>query len=59
MKFSEVMSYYNYNMSAIARALNISRQCIFHWRSENKVPYSKQCELEIITGAKLKANKEE
>lgn len=59
MKFSEVMIYYNYNMSNIARALEMSRQAVAVWHKSNKIPYPKQCELEIITKGNLRASKED
>lgn len=59
MKFSEVMIYYNYTMTNIARALDISRQAVAAWRKSGQIPYPKQCELEILTQGKLKASKED
>jgi hypothetical protein len=57
MKFSDVMIYYNYNMSNIARALDITRQAIKVWHKNNRIPYSKQCEIEIATKGELRASK--
>ena len=59
MKFCEVMIYYDYNMSAIARALETSRQYVALWHKNDKIPYPKQCELEVLTKGELKANKED
>ena len=59
MKFSEVMIFYDYNMSKIAKALDTSRQYVSLWKKENKIPYPKQCELQIITNGKLLACKED
>lgn len=59
MKFSEVMIYYDYNMSKIAEALDISRQYVSLWKKEDKIPYPMQCMLQVITNERLKANKEE
>lgn len=59
MKFSEVMIYYDYNMSNIAKALDTSRQYVSLWKKENKIPYPMQCMLQVITSGKLKASKEE
>lgn len=58
MKFSEVMIYYDYNMSKIARALDVSRQYVAVWRKKDAIPWPFQCELQIITDGKLIANKE-
>jgi transcriptional regulator len=57
MKFSEVMIYYDYNMSAIAKALGTTRQCVSIWKKNNKIPYRSQCELQINTNGKLIASK--
>jgi hypothetical protein len=57
MKLSEVMIYYDYNMSAIARALDVSRQYVSLWKKNDKIPFSKQCELQVITAGKLMASK--
>lgn len=59
MKFSEVMIFYDYKMTNVAKALNTSRQNVSLWKKENKIPYSKQCELQVITNGKLKANKDD
>lgn len=59
MKFSEVMIFYDYNMSKIAKALDTSRQYVSLWKKEDKIPYPKQCELQIITNGKLIASKDD
>lgn len=59
MKLSEVMIYYDYNMSAIARALDVSRQYVSLWKKNDKIPFSKQCELQVITAGKLRASKDD
>lgn len=59
MKFSEVMIFYDYNMSNIAKALDTSRQYVSLWKKEDKIPYPKQCELQIITNGKLIASKDD
>jgi hypothetical protein len=59
MKLSEVMIYYDYNMSAIARALDTSRQYVSLWKKNDKIPFSKQCELQVITDGKLRASKDD
>ena len=59
MKFSEVMIYYDYNMSKIAKALDTSRQYVYCWKKQNKIPFPKQCELQVITDNKLLASKED
>ena len=56
MKLREVMIYFDYNMSAIARALDTSRQYVSLWKKNDKIPFSKQCELQVITDGKLRAS---
>ncbi len=57
MKFSEVMIFYDYNMSKIAKALETTRQYVAQWKKDDSIPYPKQCELQIITGGQLIASK--
>lgn len=59
MKFSDVMIYYDYKMSNIARSIGVSRQVITKWHKRNSVPFRYQCELEVLTKGDLKANKED
>lgn len=59
LKFSEVMIYYDYKKSNIARALGVARQVIYYWSLSNKIPYPRQCEIEILTNGALKASKED
>lgn len=59
MKFCEVMGFYDYKKINIVKALNISRETVNNWHRKNKVPFSKQCEIEVITKGVLKAHKEE
>ena len=59
MKFSEVMIYFDYNMSNIARALGISRQVVSRWHKNGKIPFKNQCMLEVLTNGVLKASKED
>lgn len=58
MKFSEVMAYFDYNMSNIARALKIQRSSVESWKKKDEIPYLRQCQIEILTKGKLKAEKE-
>lgn len=59
MKFNEVMIYYDYKKSNIAKALGVSRQVVSVWQEQNKIPYPRQCQLEIETKGALKASKED
>jgi predicted DNA-binding protein YlxM (UPF0122 family) len=58
MTFSEVMIYFDYKMSNVARFLNVRRQAVYEWHANNEIPFEKQCMLEILTQGELKANKE-
>lgn len=59
MKFSDIMIYYNYNMTNVARALGITKQYVSSWKKSGIIPFSKQCELEVITNGDLKAHRKE
>jgi hypothetical protein len=56
MKFHEVMCEFNYNMSAIGRALGVTEQCVANWKKKDFIPVHRQCQLEVITKGKLKAS---
>jgi hypothetical protein len=59
MKFSEVMIYFDYKISNVSRFLNISRQTIYGWHDNDRIPFDKQCVIEVLTKGKLKANKDD
>jgi hypothetical protein len=59
MNIKDVLIYFNFRQTNVARALGVSRGCISHWYKIGRIPYGKQCELELITDGKLKANKED
>jgi len=59
MKFHDIMAYYDYNMSAIARSLNVSRQLVYKWKNGEKIPFHFQCTLEKLTDRVLIAKKED
>jgi uncharacterized protein YjcR len=59
MKFSEVMVYYDYKMIHIARALNVSRLTVKSWKEKDKIPFTKQCELQVLSNNKLMANRDD
>lgn len=56
MLFSELMAYYDYKFSNVARGLNLSRQAILLWKKKNRIPYERQCQIEIMTNGQLKAD---
>jgi len=59
MKFSEIMTYYDYNMANVARALGTSRQYVLTWKKKQSIPFPQQCMLQVITNGDLIANKED
>jgi hypothetical protein len=58
MTFAEVMAYYDYNMTRVAQALQISKQAVGKWKKKNQIPFDKQCQIQVITNGNLKADKE-
>jgi len=59
MQFQEVMAYYDYKMIRIAKALRVTRKTVNLWKEKNSIPFTRQCELQIITNNKLIANRED
>lgn len=59
MKFSEVMAYYDYKMINIVRALKVARETVNSWKDKDTIPFTKQCELQVISDNKLLANRED
>lgn len=59
MKFKDVMAYYDYRMKNIIKALHVAPDTVTSWKRKDKIPFSKQCELEVLSEGKLKAKKED
>lgn len=59
MKFNEVMAFYDYKMINIVKALKVARDTVKSWKQKDKIPFTKQCELQVITNNKLIARKED
>jgi hypothetical protein len=57
MKFSDMMIYYNYKMTNVARALHVGRQTVERWKRADQIPFEKQCVLEVITKGALQADR--
>jgi hypothetical protein len=57
MKFMEAMGEFDYKMTNIARALGVSKQLVGIWKRNNHIPYQRQCQLEILTNGKIKAER--
>jgi DNA-binding transcriptional regulator Cro len=59
MKFSEVMAFYDYKMVNIVRELKVARDTVKSWKIKDKIPFTRQCQLEVLSNGKLKASKNE
>lgn len=59
MTIDEVLTYYEHKQSNVAKALGIPRQTVNKWWKERKIPYEKQCMLEVETKGALKASRDE
>ena len=53
MKVEDAIKHYG-GAVHLASALNVSLQTIYNWREQGSIPFSRQCEIEIITDGKLK-----
>lgn len=58
MKFCEAFGHFNYKSEAMKSALGISLTTLYRWRSDNAIPYDKQCLLQILTNGELVASLE-
>jgi DNA invertase Pin-like site-specific DNA recombinase len=59
MTINEVLTYFEHRQSKVARALNVHKQTVWLWCKAKKIPYDKQCILEVMTKGELKANKDD
>lgn len=59
MRFHEVMVYYNYNITMISALTGVGRAGVRLWKVKDRIPYYKQCILEVETAGKLKARRED
>lgn len=59
MKFDEMMVFFDFKMTNIARALHVGRQTIYNWKIRGKIPFEKQCVIEILSNGQLKADRED
>lgn len=53
----QVLEHYNKNVSAVSRALGISRPAFYRWQDEGAIPFDRQCQIQIATNNKLIADK--
>ncbi len=54
---NQVLEHYNNNVSAISRALGISRPAFYRWQEEGAIPFDRQCQIQLATENKLIADK--
>jgi len=59
MTIDEVLSYFGHRQSKVAEALGLHRQAVQLWWKTKKIPYDKQCVIQVLTNGVLKASKEE
>jgi len=43
------------SQAAMARALGIKQPSVFAWFKSGRIPYPRQCQIEVVTGGKVKA----
>lgn len=55
MTFHELVQYFR-SQSNAARAIGIKPPSVHAWK-EKGIPYDKQCQIEILTGGALKADR--
>jgi len=58
MRFIEVFAHFDYKISNIAKSLDVTPEAVRKWRRNNKISYPRQCQIEMLTNGKLKAEKE-
>jgi len=54
MNLEEVLRYYG-SVKNMANDLGVTRQTIYLWKGKNRIPYSRQAQIELSTKGKLKA----
>ncbi|HEY2811782.1 MAG TPA: Cro/CI family transcriptional regulator [Rhabdochlamydiaceae bacterium] len=58
MTIDEVLTYFGHRQTNVARALGINKQTVHSWWMERKIPYDKQCVIQVHTDGALKACRE-
>lgn len=59
MLIDDVLQYYQHKQINIARALKVQPNTVSRWVKQNRIPFLSQCQLELLTNGKLKANRHE
>jgi hypothetical protein len=57
MTFDELIDFYGSQAEA-ARRLGLSQPSVFDWK-ETTIPYDRQCQVQIDSGGKLRARKDD
>ena len=55
IKIKTLLADYNFNMSALARALNVSPQSVKAWYDNGSIPPKQAIKIEKMTNGKFKA----
>lgn len=58
MTIDEVLTYFGHKQVNVAKALGLHRQIVYKWWKSKRIPYEKQCVIEVFTHGALKANKD-
>ena len=59
MNINEVLSHFRHRQCEVAKALNVHHQTVWLWVKNKKIPYDKQCILEVETKGELKASRDD
>jgi len=59
MRFSEVMAFYDYKMINIVKNVKVARETVKSWKLKDNIPFDKQCIIQVLSGGKLIARKED
>lgn len=55
MQITQVLEYFGKSQTKVALALDIAQSNVARWVKTGKIPYLRQCELQLATKGKLKA----
>ena len=50
MTVDEMLAYYGGQRKKAAAALNVSYQAVVGWERAGKIPFLRQCHIELVTG---------
>lgn len=58
MQPSQLIAHFD-GIAAAARALKVSPPSISQWIESGRIPIDRQCQIELVTGGALKADRDE